>query len=842
MKSSPEFRYNPILTLSLDQPKPYVYRSGECVGGTLCIRCDQAFNVKVVRAEILGRTVIAAPCKKKFRSPKWWTRERRWIQNKLFWMQGTGCVVTDLTTDAHRLEQNAALDLNTLKFPSEIVLSKLLPEFRTVGEEIHCSAVVELVGRTSPGSCETILSGEHNFHFRFLLSQMCPCTFSAARGSVEYRIRAVVQHSDGYIQQTIHGFRVIRESLLDRTCDIRSTFACPPTSRSFVSSFDLFTSNEDMTPLISLVKQRTGCSPLSNMNNLNRMDCGVRPRSPSLWTVESDHKSRDLYSWQFSRKGRIREPKTWCCPRPRTIEYCHACVQARHLSNPEVIRGTNTTDNSAEEQTQYELKSITWRRRICLWFTRSVFPSASKTAGSRRTVRLSRCIDNACILPSSWISRAYTSGYGSYPNTALGTQSGYAVSCRLSVSQRQLVPGETLTARLTLFVEDPFALVLAPNAGSIGPDGFHWCALFRGPCSRQSRRLWSPLARAFVSYFLEDSYHKRLTGVERYASRVWWRGIVKQPYRIFLVLRQMIAYHDWTGHAIAEEERDIYVAEMENKQSNEGHLLRVVLEHVISTYSRSAIVLEGCAYIDVSYRIGVVHFKLKRLTHIWTPNEWQAMGEKCSKPGNRVIERLYVNSPDGPLTRSLRWTRSPICSEYRTLIISIFRPNNPPPVYRNQVASLGPIFFMQWPDSCEKDSLPPAHHCSYATSSLRSSRSASFGRLENTINSASEGRKTEEFGSCAVGNRRVMIQIDPKPESNHPSVFQSPVFHHSNTLNCSRTAARPSDSIRRPSVPSRNLFGVRDYQRHSVPKASVRNPGRRRTVSNGRIIQDSVEI
>lgn len=130
------------------------------------------------------------------------------------------------------------------------------------------------------------------------------------------------------------------------------------------------------------------------------------------------------------------------------------------------------------------------------------------------------------------------------------------------------------------------------------------------------------------------------------------------------VFLKMITYRDWTGHVISEEERDIYVAEMENKQSNEGHLLRVVLEQVIRIPPVTPTSLEGCAYIHVSYRIGVIHLKLKRLTHIWTPNEWQVLGDKRPKLVNRVIERLYVINPSTP---SLRWTRAPIALAYNKL-------------------------------------------------------------------------------------------------------------------------------------------------------------------------------
>lgn len=298
-----------------------------------------------------------------------------------------------------------------------------------------------------------------------------------------------------------------------------------------------------MTPLINLVKLRAGC--YDSPRRFKRVNCDVRPRSSSLWTVESDPRSHETYRWQFTRKGRNAEHSGWSCPRPLAVEYCHTCVDARRLSNPEnLVRKSTDSRKSLEEETKLKLKPLTWRKRICRVVSRSYLLESSKIKEDKSTVRLSRCIDSSRILPSSWISRAYTSGYGSYPNTAPAMQSGYAISCRLTVSQRQVVPGETVTARLTLFVEDPFALVLATTAGSIGSDNFQWCALFNGPCSKQSRRMWSPLARAFVSYFLEDSYKRQVNGADRYVSSVWWKSVIKRPYRIFLVLRQVILLND----------------------------------------------------------------------------------------------------------------------------------------------------------------------------------------------------------------------------------------------------------------------------------------------------------
>ncbi|VDP74425.1 unnamed protein product [Echinostoma caproni] len=467
----------------------------------------------VIQVDILGRSVVAAPGGKKFRPPLWWTRERCWMHRQLSVMQGTSCVVTNLTTDANaQPDTSHALDINSLEFPSERLLSKLTPEFRTVAEEIHCSATVDLVGKTYSGSCELIPSGEHNYDFQFTLPRSCPCSFSAARGSVEYRISAVMQHSDGLRQQVAHGFRVIRDLIIDRNADIPSTYACPPISRNFVSSFDLFTSNEDMSPLINLVKQRAGCDPVNEPNKKwDSSERNVHRPRQSLWTVESNLKRPHLHNWIFCGKRPVRASSlsSLCCNRPGVDQKYHTSIEARRLSKP----GETTKLICDDEAIHFTLKPTTWKQYVHQWFTRPR-SSTSKNNMIRKLVRISRCTDNTYLLPSSWISRSYTSSYGSHPSAALGSQTGYAVSCR-------------------------FALILAPSTDLVSPDNFQWCALFSGPCSRRSKRMWSPLARAFVSYFLEDCFHKRTDGIERYTSRAWWRSIVKQPYRIFLVLRQV---------------------------------------------------------------------------------------------------------------------------------------------------------------------------------------------------------------------------------------------------------------------------------------------------------------
>ncbi|KAF8571617.1 hypothetical protein P879_04282, partial [Paragonimus westermani] len=261
----------------------------------------------------------------------------------------------------------------------------------------------------------------------------------------------------------------------------------------------------------------------------------------------------------------------------------------------------STGRHSLQNSTRQEVEQVTFATKLRRLFKKSRANISTLSELQNQSAKIHHCSDNPYLLPATWLSRNHTADFGNYPCSNLGAQTGYAVSCRLTTSSSQLVPGESLTARLTLLVEDPFALILLPVSPQ-HPCNLRWCARYSGVHANSSSRFWSPLAKAFVSYFLEDSVEKETKISGQQSQRIWWNGACKQPYRIFIVLRQLVTYKDWTNHVIAEEERDVYNGEMENKQhSPEQHLLRVVLEHVFIIPPLTPSRLEGTRCIDVSY-------------------------------------------------------------------------------------------------------------------------------------------------------------------------------------------------------------------------------------------------
>ncbi|VDP92392.1 unnamed protein product [Echinostoma caproni] len=302
---------------------------------------------------------------------------------------------------------------------------------------------------------------------------------------------------------------------------------------------------------------------------------------------------------------------------------------------------------------------------------------------------------------------------------------------------------------------------------------------------------------------------------------------------------------------------------MENKHSDEGHLLRVVLEHVICIPSVTPTGLEGCANIDVSYRIGVVYFKLKRLTHCWNPNEWQVLGEKHSASTNRAIERLYAICPGGLYTRPLRGKMSMVHTVqhrskvdrhvewniYRELLLSIpliigtakpgVRSDSTHIISHTPVNNLGPTFFMQWPDSCEKGSLPPFHSYVHSTTSLIVSRSTSLGGLEKLVLPArrTQSIMTEEE-SPLISGRRVTVEVNAHRKSSRTDSVRPGVYVRSRTLSYPTTVERSDEISRRP----QSLYRSTRYQRHSVPQSSIRSPIHIKGRGNRYHIQESVEI
>ncbi|TPP64163.1 hypothetical protein FGIG_10919 [Fasciola gigantica] len=126
---------------------------------------------------------------------------------------------------------------------------------------------------------------------------------------------------------------------------------------------------------------------------------------------------------------------------------------------------------------------------------------------------------------------------------------------------------------------------------------------------------------------------------------------------------------------------------------------------------------------------------------------------------------------------------------------------------------------MQWPDSCEKDSLSTRSPLLYMPFPVYEVAEVQALAVWKYHQFCLEGRKTRNLGAAPGG---IVGYDSNRSETGVETTqcFSVSRFPPLDTLKlCRRTAARPSDSIRRPSHPSRNLFGVRDYQRHSVPKA-----------------------
>ncbi|CAL8081746.1 unnamed protein product [Calicophoron daubneyi] len=631
----------------LDRASPSVYRSGEVVAGQVQLECDNVISVKVLQIELLGRTVVVAPCKDSEKRSKWWTKERKALHRTLFPYLGSGCIISQLdrVNDANPLLLASATKL-TLE--PRTVQNCLTPQYRTVNEEIKCANISILLGRTTPGSCELVERGRHFYGFRFSLPESSPSTFTGARGSTEYRLKVCLQLTNSHRVHSVAGFKVIKDLVLDPSKDIPSTLACPPISRHFISGFDMFSSTGAVSPLVTMARQQKSRDKIYCEDNADDpSDYGSCSHSRSLNSYNSlpfttfksfTHKKLCLSRIFFRSRGQSDEKY-----------YSHSLrlkhPQGTHLPNESLINLQTSKENKADLSRKW------WE---CLMRAEN-FPSRSGEPTTTATIV--RCVDHPFVLPATWFSRSHTSEYDTYPRSSPGAQTGYAVSCRLTVSRRQVAPGESVSARLTLLVEDPFALILARSSTS-HPNELQWCAQLCSSTSRCSKRLWSPLAKAFVSYFLEDSFKRSLSINSDSSPRIWWKGIVKQPYRIFFVLRQLITYRDWTNHVVCEEERDIYSGEMERTTCSESHLLRVVLEHVCHIPPTSPSSVSNCSSIDISYSVGVTYFKLKRLKHLWIADGWKVVYDKSPKPTTKGIEKVYVPNPFGVETRRLRIANS----------------------------------------------------------------------------------------------------------------------------------------------------------------------------------------
>ncbi|OON22007.1 hypothetical protein X801_02091, partial [Opisthorchis viverrini] len=546
-----------------------------------------------------------------------------------------------------------------------------------------------------PGSCEAVFPGEHSFPFLFHLPDTCPCSFTGTRGSVEYRLKVTLHLSNGDRYRSIKGFLVIRDVVIGEQPDIPSTLSCPPISRWFVSGFDMLSQSGAMDEFTTLMRQRL---------RSNRFD---------------EFGSQVIDGDQQFRLESFEPMPTW--EAAETQQPNASLLQVD--GNFGQLRINRNRDSFSKGQ------SLKDRIRRAL--------SGNKYAGlqmSRATppLHFSQCYNMSSLVPTSWISRPHTSEVTSYPRVAMGSQIGYAVSCRLTVSRRNMVPGERITARLTLFVEDPFALVPLPKLTE-GQCNHGSCAPLCCATSKQTKHVWSPLAKAFVSYFLGESYERQLSDPYE-SSAIWWNGVVKQPHRIMIVLRQMTTYKDWTNHVIAEEERDIYMGEMERGQLTDKHLLRVSLEHVFNVPTVTPSNLDGTHCITVSYTLGVIHFKLKRYEHLWLPNGWRMHLKRSSKDADsRDIERVYIPYSSEVEPKNVRWAKRFVRQMQRR------RPSSPATwkrIYSDlhlpipikigtskyghtpdgdqdslMIANdaLYPCYYMQWPYSCEYGSLPPAY-------------------------------------------------------------------------------------------------------------------------------------
>ncbi|KAG5442618.1 hypothetical protein CSKR_106135 [Clonorchis sinensis] len=744
------------LHLHLNRDKPQIYRSGEVITGRLELNCAHILSVKVLLVELLGRVVVVAPCSHKSKIPWWWTSERKALQRKFFSHQNAGYIVS-LPSKCNQSKCPKSLEVEGLRRNPPVSIRHHNPKFRVVNEEIVCYQITTLLGGNTPGSCEAVFPGEHAFPFLFHLPETCPCSFTGTRGSVEYRLKVTLHLSNGDVYRSIKGFVVIRDVVIGEQLDIPSTLSCPPISRWFVSGFDLLSHSGAVDELTTLIRQRLRSNRFDEFGSC--VIDGDRQCPPESFDP--------MLRWEAAE---TQQPNT------SLLQVDGNFGQLRINQNRDLF-----SKRQPERLKDRLRRALTGNKYAGLQMSRATPP-----------LHYSQCYNMSSLVPTSWISRPHTSEVTSYPRVAMGSQIGYAVSCRLTVSRRNMVPGERITTRLTLFVEDPFALVPLPkltedqcNRGSCTP---FCCASFR-----QTKRVWSPLAKAFVSYFLEESYEQQLSDPYE-SSAIWWKGVVKQPHRIMVVLRQMTTYNDWTNHVIAEEERDIYMGEMERGQPTDKHLLRVSLEHVFNVPAVAPSNLDGTHCITVSYLLGVVHFKLKKYEHLWLPNEWRVHLNRCVKNAAlRDIERMYIPYSSDVEPKSVRWSKrfvrqmqrkkrsSPATWKriYSDLLLPIpihigtskYGPSPGGDQDGLLIANdaLYPCYYMQWPYSCEHGSLPPAyafvsHDREKSRNSLQANNglqhSVSFADINATRRSTTAERRRRSHSS---GGRLSFVPGGPGP-------------------------------------------------------------------------------
>uniref|UniRef100_A0A5K4FDJ9 Arrestin_N domain-containing protein n=1 Tax=Schistosoma mansoni TaxID=6183 RepID=A0A5K4FDJ9_SCHMA len=391
--------------------------------------------------------------------------------------------------------------------------NKLIPTFQTVNEEIYCSMNSTLIGGGIPGTCELILAGKRYYPFEFELPAACPCSFVGSRGSIEYRLRVYLLLSNGEQLCADKGLKVLRKTIINKMMVIPSTLACPPITRNYVSSFDQFISSGSNT--VKFTNLSRTCSRLSNLckketeNILDEYDNSEEKLIEKNSVLDSTF-TNDYIPDHLSSLGQSGYSNTDLDDTTKLTKYSlSSCLNDSHQSNPYLNSMQSTEDesqypNGENDQNNNSMQSLCkphFNRTMKM--KKTLYNSLSKT-----TLTVQRCSDNPYPLPSTWISQSYVSSHAIYPTTCLGAQTGYPISCRLTVSQRQLNPGSRLTACLSLLVEDPFALLLAPSLNGMSND-LNWCAKFNTNINSCKKDLWSPLARAFVSYYLEDCIRQK---------------------------------------------------------------------------------------------------------------------------------------------------------------------------------------------------------------------------------------------------------------------------------------------------------------------------------------------
>ncbi|VDP16383.1 unnamed protein product [Schistosoma margrebowiei] len=830
-----ELKKRILLDIILDSSILPVCFSGQLIHGYVYLETKEALSIQILQVELLGRGVVVTPYKKIFSSKhfiKGWTKERKSLQQNFPSYQGVGCVISGINgpVDPEILQTR-------LKCKSMKGFNKLIPTFQTVNEEIYCSMNSTLIRGGIPGSCELILAGKRYFPFEFELPAACPCSFVGSRGSIEYRLRAYLLLSNGEQLCADKGLKVLRKTIINKMMVIPSTLACPPITRNYVSSFDQFISSGSNT--VKFINLSRTCSRLSNLckneteNTLDEYDNSDEKLIEKNSMLGSTF-TNDYIPDHLSSLGQSAYSNTDLDDTTKLTKYSlSSCLNDSHQSNPYLNSMQSTEDenqypNSENDRNNNSMQSISKPHfNRAMKMKKALYNSLSKT-----TLTVQRCSDNPYPLPSTWISQSYGSSYAIYPRTCLGAQTGYPISCRLTVSQRQLNPGSRLTACLSLLVEDPFALLIAPSLNGMSSD-LNWCAKFNTNINSCKKDLWSPLARAFVSYYLEDCIRQKFSNESQQLNGIWWSGYVKQRHRIFLVLRQVITYRDWTHRVIAQEERDVYSGEMRKRPTPEKHLLRVALEHTFHLPSLPPTGLEGCSCIDIAYSLGLVSFKLKRLKHPLKVTKWILESDIASVKPDKFMEFVYMhetgsssNGTYGLMSKKPQIITFQQCKRgkekefkrfariHHDLLLPIpiiIGTNDRQIESYNQMESqqtecplMSSVFFMQWPNSFQIGSLPPIYQRSTDYSETYQDGSIHTGyvsQLSNTIQAQSRNEtiKLRKSNTISFSDEKQIIY-----DEDDDSVENSSVINKAHT---SCTIYRPTEKYNTKDSNSRiNLY------------------------------------